>query len=236
MTAQPDEQRAQLSGETLTAPEQALLLCLLEGHGSSLRFGCNPWEFAVRLHELEQGELSMTALRALLRVGLVLHGIEHAEPEVAEQVEPEVAERLIQRVPHRRLSSDSCFILAEKGVHVGYALLAQGDAAAALQRLGPGAAELLPSFVNRPDGCRTLSFLGQVVRVFRQDAPFQEKVLDEFQAQHWAAKIANPLPRHARINRKRHLKEVVARLNDKQVPALLRFHAEGAQAVRWEPQ
>jgi hypothetical protein len=77
---------------------------------------------------------------------------------------------------------------------------------------------------------------GQVVRVFRQDAPFQEKVLDEFQAQHWAAKIANPLPRNARINRKRHLKEVVARLNDKQVPALLRFHAEGAQAVRWEPQ
>ena len=163
MKAELDQRRAPLSLDQLPASEQAILLCLLEAHTNSLRFRCDAWQFAVTLHELEHRDLGLTALHALLRLGLILHGIEGLDSDVAD--------RNIQGVAHRRLSADSCFILADDCVHLAYALLGQRDPAAAPDRPGPGASALalalVPSFVTAQDGCRRLMFLGQLVRVFR---------------------------------------------------------------------
>jgi hypothetical protein len=215
--------------DSFSAAEQALVLYLLEGHSNAVRDRCDPWQFAVNLHDLQLRGLSAPALHALLRAGLVLHGIE--------RLDPDAADRSIQPVLHRHLSSVSCFILSEEGVHRACALLAQRDAAVTADQLGPSAAALLPSFARNADGSRTLSCLGQVVRVFRRFAPVEEKILETFEARHWPLWIADPLPRLDRGNPKIRLKQAITRLNDKQDPLLLRFHGDGnGQGVRWEPQ
>ena len=124
-------------------------------------------------------------------------------------------------------------------MHLAYALLGQPDPAAEADRTsrGSSALALVPSFVKGQDGCRRLTFLGQLVREFRTHAQFQEIVLGTFQDKRWAGWIADPLPRTSGVNPKTRLQQTIARLNAKQVTPLLRFHGDGSgQGVRWEPQ
>jgi hypothetical protein len=179
------------------------------------------------LLDLEHRELSVAALHALLRLGLVLHGTER---------DSDTDERNIQHVMHRRLSADSCFILSEEGVHLAYALARLRPAAAA-NRPAAGRSATVPSFVTNNDGSRTLTFMGHVVREYHRYAQFQELVLATFQAKGWPERIADPLPLNTGINPKRHLRQIISRLNLKQTTPLLRFHGDGSgRAACWQPQ
>jgi hypothetical protein len=214
-----------LSSHQLLDSEQAILLRLLEGHTDSLRFRCDTWQFAINLRDLEHQNLSVTALQALLHLGLIRHGIEG---------DSEAADRKIDLVEHRRLTSESCFILSHEGVQVAYSF-APRDPRANGQQPGVGASVVLPSFLKNPDGSRTLAFVGQVVRVFRKYAQFQEKVLESFQAEGWPVRIADPLPHTSHVNPKTRLHEVITRLNSKQDTPLLRFHGDGSgQGACWK--
>jgi hypothetical protein len=225
--SQLHERRALWPTGQLSGSEQAILLVLLEGHAESLRHNCDAWQFAVNLRDLEYQNLSVTALQGLLRLGLVLHGSERVGDS---------PDRNIQRVTHRRLTDDSCFILSDEGVHLAYALPA-GDPAAALDRPGSGLAAAVPSFVKNNDGSRTLSFIGHPVRVYQRYAQFQEIVLAAFEAKSWPARIPDPLPRMVGVHPKKRLRQTIGPLNLKQITPLLHFEGDGSgQGARWKPR
>jgi hypothetical protein len=85
------------------------------------------------------------------------------------------------------------------------------------------------------DQARELWWGAQLIKRFRNDAANQRLILQAFEEQGWPARIDDPLPPTAGINRKSRLRETVRGLHHGQKPLVLRFHADGTgSGVRWE--
>jgi hypothetical protein len=75
---------------------------------------------------------------------------------------------------------------------------------------------------------------GTLVKRYRNDAAYQRRVLDKFQATSWATCIENPLPSRGAIGGKRHLTYTIENLNRSQHPLRIRFRTTGASVIVWE--
>ena len=74
-----------------------------------------------------------------------------------------------------------------------------------------------------------------LVKRFRVPAGNQELVLSAFEEEGWPAYIDDPLPMKAEIVPKQRLRNVIARLNGRQLVRLLRFHGNGnGEGVGWQ--
>jgi hypothetical protein len=75
----------------------------------------------------------------------------------------------------------------------------------------------------------------QLVKRIARNAKNQSLILDVFEEEGWVESIDDPMSGGTHAQRRKRLKNVVARLNRSQIVRLLRFHLNGTgDGVRWE--
>ncbi len=83
---------------------------------------------------------------------------------------------------------------------------------------------------------RELHYRGQRIKAFKSPAENQEAVFAAFQKADWVGVIPVPHLAACCADRRKQLENVVARLNGRQRPPSLRFHACAyGQLISWEP-
>jgi hypothetical protein len=84
---------------------------------------------------------------------------------------------------------------------------------------------------------REWTFLGRLVKRFRQPADSQGLVLVEFERRHWHTRIDNPLPHRPGRNRKKHMRATIENLNRYQHFRGIEVFADGTgQGICWRPR
>jgi hypothetical protein len=130
------------------------------------------------------------------------------------------------------------YVLTSGGATAVIIALRTNRTAADLAESGFGELQVLVVPTERPvwDGAmRQLWWRSRLVKQFRHDASNQRLIFMAFEEQGWPARIDDPLPHIARLNRKDRLREAVKSLNRGQKPLVLRFHTDGAsEGIRWE--
>jgi hypothetical protein len=199
---------------------------------------CDPWEFAVEMHQLLALGLTTSQLRWLSVQGYLEH-----RSEVTGRND---AHRRFERSASLAFSEASCFVVAEAGLKAANEQVQQAsrpDEHDGAARLRGSAADVLgavavPTVLPRWDGDRRmLHFGGQIVKQYRLRAANQETVLTAFQEENWPYKIDDPLLPLPDMSPKRRLNETIKALNSNQNRFLLRFRGDGTgQRVCWEPR
>src|SRR5258707_6294425 len=91
-----------------TPAMQAALTVLLEAYESAKELQRPAWDFAVDIRDLRAAGLASNALRSLLCLGYLKHGIE--------QTRPGAKHRAFCRCANLALTEQSCFVLSETGL------------------------------------------------------------------------------------------------------------------------
>jgi hypothetical protein len=117
-----------------------------------------------------------------------------------------------------------------------HAALRKRQTAGAGAELGNDALEPIHEKPRLNDFERELTFLGRLIKRFRQQADVQELVFKAFQKHRWCKCIANPLPRREGRNRKHYLHHTIQNLNAHQHFPGIEFFADGTgQHLCWRP-
>jgi hypothetical protein len=216
----------------LSPAEQRALLRLLEVHTNAIRCGCDPWQFALTLREIECEGIAISVLRCLVQLRLAAHG--HESTEAASQ------RRIISHADHLLIADHSCFIASDAGINIGSALVQDHNQTniiiCATVQVGSRPTCIVPCFCRCDDGHRELTVLGRLVKRFRRYALTQEPLLEAFQDAGWVQYLPNPL-RRIRGNPKVHLHDAIGKLNKDQVNPLIQFRGDGnGCGVRWQLQ
>ena len=176
-----------------------------------------PWDFALEIGELYAAGLSITDLRWMVVKGLVEHGDEtsvHGEEHRT-------------FTPSRGLTflPTTCVMLTAKGA----ALAARSNASSPGENPGTnGPSKAETRIKPRWDaGRRVLSLGNRLIKRFHVPAPHQERILSACEEGGWPESIDDPLAGAFDIDPKTRLNNVVYRLNNKQLAALVRFHVNG---------
>jgi len=83
---------------------------------------------------------------------------------------------------------------------------------------------------------RELRFRGKLVKRLDRPAFNQDLILTSFQELNWTRCIDDPLSGDGKSNRKRRLRDTIAKLNRHQQHRLIRFYGNGTgKGVCWEP-
>jgi hypothetical protein len=218
----------------LSAPVRTAFAQLLEVHELARTSGHKTSDFAAEITNLTELGITPNVLR-----WLVCRGYAKCLREVTQ---PADKERRFEPVDNLAISSQSCFVLSQKGVLFARAILE-------LQGSDPtgGAAEEGDSDESEPprDGVaplwdakrRELRLARRLVKRFRVPAPNQEAVLAAFQEEGWPNCIDDPLPPKGDISPKRRLHDTIKALNRKhrQRPPLVHFLGNGTgKNIVWE--
>jgi hypothetical protein len=204
---------------------------LLKAYRHAQALGISPWEFAVGVPELRHSGLTETDLRWLVEKGYAEHGTEATCPQHEQ--------RTFQRAVNLQLSEQSCFILTAAGARWAAKVAARGAGGPAAVGETNGKANAADPDAELPSwdaAQHTLSWRGQVVKRFKEEAPCQEAILSAFQAANWEDCIEVVLPQELRADVKRRLRDAVRNLN-RSVRPHLHFSQEGCGSrVRWRPR
>jgi hypothetical protein len=205
-------------------PLQLGLACLLQAADYAKDCGRALWEFAVDLAELRAAGLLDNDLRWLVSRGYV----EHFSAQVVPPGPGVLAARLV-------FPPDTYFALTPAGMVRARQVLAPEPATMThtwCTRALAAEPAVVPDWDKRTS---RLAFHGQLVKEIRSGARNQFNLLTALQAEHWPARMDNPLPGNSSIDSRDRLRDTVKRLNLGQQSALLRFHCEErGEVVRWE--
>jgi len=229
MNAGKERSDSSVDPDGLTTSERAALLHFLEAYDESAGLD-DARQFALELPGLRKAGIHDSILRGLVRRGLLKHA--------QETTRPGAARRSMRPTANLHFTEQSCFMLTEAGVEAARKPSTVGTASAAPRPSEPvdrAPAAKLPSFVKCDDGRRELRWGEEVAKVFRTYAGEQECILNKFEEEGWKTRIDNPLELRAGRNPKKHLRDVIFRLNRHQVKPLICFYSDGnGTGVRWE--
>jgi hypothetical protein len=215
------------------------LVQLLEAHDFARDAGCNTWDFALGIDELQVAGLLSSDFRWLICKGLIEHASETAPGDGA-------CRRF--RKGHRlRFRKDSCFVLTIDGVafvtwmlHHGQRDGSRRPSWANLRERGGGRSRmpseppLLPAVPVWDRDRQELRLGDVVVKQFKVPAANQERILAAFEEEGWPIRIDDPLPPVFDQDPKARLHDTIVSLNRNQKHPLLRFYGDGTgQGVRW---
>ncbi len=216
----------------------AAMTLLAESHTLAHDAGCDPWDFAVEIHELDHAGVSRSGLRWMLSRNLALHAHE-TTPRRAKRRSFDTSGAAV-------FLRHSCFVASEAGLALWNK---NGTVVETLpfERFNPGAG--ISSYhkelrtlhgrdviVPHYDPMRAeLTVRGQVVKRYRRAAMNQQAVILAFAEAGWIQRIDDPLPATSGICAKRRLQETVKALNSHHLRPLLRFSGDGTgEGVRWD--
>jgi hypothetical protein len=221
-----------------TASILAAMSLLAESRHLASDAGCDPWDFAVDLAELEQGGVSRSSLRWLLASRLVLH---------AHEITPSGArQRSFAASGAAAIMRHSCFVIAEAGLAL---MTHRCDSSGTLPShdwRGPSSIPFRRGRQHedgrheretpRYDAARAeLLVARQVVKRFRRCAPNQQVILQAFEESGWSQRIDDPLPPGGDICTKRRLNQTIKALNSHHLQSMVRFLGDGTgEGVRWD--
>jgi hypothetical protein len=196
---------------------QAGLRLLFDGSSYARELGRDRWEFAVEIEFLNAAGLTNNDLRWLAAKGYVEHALETTAKGKTRRSSP------AGRLP---LPPGSCFVLTDAGVELTRAVLALPEPAI------PQANSDVPHW---DAATHSLSWRGQLIKHFKHEAPFQEAILDAFQASNWSRYVLVALPKEEGINPKVRLRGAIRNLN-RGCGRCIRFTQEGnGGRVAWQP-
>lgn len=206
------------------------LCLLLDGHYYAQELGRDRWEFAVEIELLHAAGLNNNDLRWLVGKG-------YAEQSVETKSKGKVR-RLSHRAGRFVPPRGSCYALTDAGVELVQKVLAAPEAAiprrgTESQSEGGQAAQ-----EDRPHWdveTHSLYWRGQLVKHFKHEAPFQEAILEAFQASNWSRFVVVTLPKEDGVNPKERLRVTIKNLN-RGCGRRIQFTQEGNGArVGWRP-
>lgn len=215
------------------------LVQLLEAYQYACDAGCDPWDFAVEIDELQTAGLVKSDFRWLICKDLLEH---------AREIAPAGENKRRFRTGHRlRFRRNSCFVLTIEGVEFVTSMLDDGNWDGSRQpswpcarERGSGESEALasrPVLASVPvwDRDRQELRLGDVVvKQLKVPAVNQERVLAAFEEEGWPIRIDDPLPPVYDQDPKIRLHDTIVSLNRNQKHPLIRFYGDGTgQGVRW---
>lgn len=203
---------------------------------------CDRCQMAIRIEELKETGIQATDCRWMLIGGLVEHYTETTYPgDKARSF----------RIGDAILSSNSCFMLTQKGTDFVAELMieqfassetnfaswgsSQSDPYRAAQVSGPAKRKALePSWDAQR---QELWYGGKLVKQYRIPSPNQVAILAAFEEESWPARIDDPLPQHFEIDPRRRLNDTIRNLNRSRINLLIRFSGDGSgQGILWEPE
>jgi hypothetical protein len=209
----------------LTPALRTALQLLLQAYQTATALDQDQWDFALEIQQLKEVGLSHNDLRSLVFQGFAEH--------LLERTPPGAKGRSFQQPRGLRLQANSCFVLAQAGLLLGLELSAADDPL----RLPPPPWNGAPGTGALPvwDHDRRELRLGEaLVKLYRQPARNQERILAAFQEDGWPPRIDNPLSGSAEVSALDRLHEAVKKLN-RQRRRLLRFRSDGnGLGVQWE--
>lgn len=188
--------------------------------------GCDAWQFALELTELQSYGITSSDLRWLMAKGLV----DHAK----EVTSPQDRERVFQPRRGHLLSAGSCFVLSNAGREIleeSKGLISVTVAAETVHAGQEGNEPHRPTW----DSDRLELRVGEnVVKRFKSPATNQEAVLAAFEEEEWPPRIDDPLPPRPGQEPKRRLHDTINSLNRHQICEMIRFQGDGrGQGIRW---
>jgi hypothetical protein len=199
------------------------LCLLLDGHFYAQELGRDRWEFAVEIEVLHAAGLNNNDLRWLVGKGYVEHALETTVPGKA----PRRFRRSGAFAPCERNS----FVLADDGVALARKLLTAPESGAPPR----GAGSLSMDVPYWDAETHSLYWRGRLVKHFKHEAPFQEAILEAFQASNWSCFVVVDLPREEGVNPKARLRVAIRNLNQRS-DGRLRFTQEGnGGRIGWHP-
>ena len=193
---------------------QAAMAELLKAHEYAGETQRSPWDFSLRIRELEALSLTANDFRWLICKQLVEHAREITLPaDTGRTFRPESGLTFSRR---------TCFILSAEGVNYARQALAAATASERSPAPAPAASveqprrqwpsQSLTAPRWDPDR-RELCLDDQVVKRFRVPCPNQEAVLCAFEEEGWPYHVDDPLPPQPGQNPKRRLSDTIKSLN-----------------------
>jgi hypothetical protein len=211
--------------EQLPREAQAALAHLAVPWACARKLKFDPWDFALRLLQLQKLGVSESDLRWLVFNGYVDQADEETTfRDPARRFQPRA------NVP---FSAETCFVLSEKGA------LVAGEGSDCRPSSSSDFPQIVPLRSQLPHWDRKLRLLllnGCVVKRFRRPANNQELVLSVFEEEGWPPSIDDPLPFVRPQRPKERLHATIRCLNSNHENRLIRFRGNGTgEGVFWEP-
>jgi hypothetical protein len=192
----------------------------------------DPWDFALRLLQLEKLGVSQSDLRWLVSNGYV--------DQADEVTTYRDAARRFQPRADVAFTAQTCFVLTEAGASLVQDRSDEEDLAppASLSSTIPFSLPVASaSAAESPhwnSQSRVLRFGGKVIKRFRQPSSNQEALLAAFEESGWPERIDDPLPPHGDVDPKQRLHFSIWRLNRHQEQDLLMFRGDGTgEGICW---
>jgi hypothetical protein len=217
---------------------RAAMMELLAAHQYAIDARRDPWDFSLKIHELQALGLKENDFRWLICKQFVRHAREITLP-----ADPRRAFR-----PEGGLtfSKRTCFIISDEGIAFARRLLA--EVASPQTPSLPGGPHHSPTDLPAGNGSapaiarphwdpqrRELRLDGHLVKRFRVPSPNQESILHAFEEEGWPARVDDPLSPEPEQNPKRRLNDTIKSLNQHHQATVLRFRADGcSEGVCWE--
>ena len=180
---------------------QAGLRTLFEGYRYADELGRDRWEFAVEVEFLRAAGLNNNDLRWLVGKGYVDHALEITPPGKAP--------RRFRRGGPFALCERSSFALTDDGVALAREVLAAPEPAPPPH----GVASPSTGVPYWDAETHSLYWRGKLVKHFKHEAPFQEAILEAFQASKWSRYIEVALPKEEGVNPKERMRVTIKNLN-----------------------
>lgn len=217
-----DRTRLRELAEMIRRCQEGLRL-LFDGYRYACELGWDRWEFAVEIELLYAAGLTNNDLRWLIAKGFVEHALETTTEKKTSRSNP--------RNRRMAMSRGSCFVLTAAGVELTQEVLAEPTPSSPPQESASPSMDV-PHWEAKT---HSLYWRGQLVKHFKHEAPFQEAILEAFQASSWSRYVEVTLPKEDGVNLKERLRGAIRELN-RRSNGYLRFAQEGnGDRIGWRP-
>lgn len=198
------------------------LSLLLDGYLYACELGRDRWEFAVEIELLHSSGLNNNDLRWLIGKGYADH--------ILETTSKGKGRRSTFRSGRLALPEKSCIILTDAGVKFTQEALALPEPCVPKSGL-----ESQSSSVPYWDAeTHSLYWQERLIKHFKHEAPFQEAILEAFQANKWTRFVVVTLPKEEGMNPKERLRVTIKNLN-RSCGGTVQFTQEGnGGRVGWQ--
>lgn len=197
------------------------LSLLLDGYLYACELGRDRWEFAVEIELLHSSGLNNNDVRWLIGKGYADHILEPTSKGKG-HCSPSRSSRLV-------LPENACIVLTDAGVTFAQETLVLPEPC--VPHNGQGASSDIPYWNAET---HSLYWQGRLIKHFKHEAPYQEAILEAFEAAKWPQFIVVTLPKEDRVNPKERLRETIKNLN-RSCGKRIRFTQEGnGGRVGWQ--
>jgi len=223
MPKQPLDRATELWPSGAPLPIRRGLIRLLQAHDYARVSHQDVWDFAVPIRDLSVQGMTTADFLVLIKRQLLQH---------CQEITPRRAKRrCFKPADGVHFHRNSCFVLTPQGVQLAREVCAIPEPVAS-----NAPSHVPPTGPYYDSVGRTLYYNGQPVKIFRQPAPSQERVLLTFQAYQWAQKIPDPSPLQPGQNPKVQTHRLLRNLNRGLKKGSIRFGGDGSgRCIVWHP-